>query len=128
MTFWIKIGPKNSTFFRKFLEFFQGWKNGFSWWFWGLGKKIRQKIKTFFRKFSQNFFKKLKIFYVIDSHNLKEIIKFRRKSWCLCFVCDFMSSNFLQMWDTDFREGLKFVIWEHSMNIYTCKISKTKSS
>ena len=127
LTFWRKIGPKNSTFFRKIREFFQCWRNGFSWWFWGLGKKIRQKIKTFFRKFFENFFKKLMIFYVIDSHNLKEIIKFRRKSWCLYFICDFVSSNFLQIWDTVFREGLKFVIWEPSVNFHTSKISKLKN-
>ena len=128
LTFWRKIGRKISTFFRKFREFFQGWKHGFSWWFWSLGKKIRQKIKTFFRKFFENFLKKLIIFQVIDFHNLNEIIKFRQKSWCLYFIrhCDW--SNFLQMGDTDFREGLKFVIWKPSVIFHTCKISKSKSS
>lgn len=127
-TFWIKIGPKISTFFRKFREFFQSWKNGFSWWFWRLEKKNRQKIKIFFRKFFENFFKKLMIFHVIDFHNLNEIIKFGRKSWCLYFICSNVWSKILQMGDTVFREGLKFVIWEPSVNFHTCKISKSKSS
>ena len=44
------------------------------------GKRIPQKIKIFFRKFFENFLKKLIIFQVNDFHNLNEIIKFRRKS------------------------------------------------
>ena len=124
LLFW-NLVEQSLTFFGGFS---QHWKIDFSWWFWSLGKKIGQKNETFFKKFDEKIVKKLIIFQVIDFHNLNEIIKFRRKSWCLSNPRHWDWSNFLQMWDTDFREGLKFVIWKPSVNFYTCKISKSKSS
>ena len=123
---------QNLTFFGRFSDFFCGfsqqWKIDFSWWFWSLGKKFGQKNETFFKNFYKNLSKSWSFLKSLITIILKEIIKFDRKSWCLCFIRAKEWSNFLQMGDTDFREDPKFVIWEHSVNFYTCKSSRSKSS